>query len=96
MIGYFKAHYPAIGWRFFLVCRWALFILWLHALRFILFIGPASNDWFGELFCYQLAVWAAISAGFVIAHWVIAGQWKPKVFLPWTKLGEPAIEARQL
>jgi hypothetical protein len=86
VIDYMKANYRLVGWRLLYVCRWALFLLWSYSFWFILFIGPASNNWFGGLFWEQLAGWAGPVVGIAIAQWVLVGYVRLKILLPWTKL----------
>lgn len=95
MIEYFKANYRAMGERLFHLCRWATFLLWLDSLRFILFVGPASGNWFGVIFWEQLLAWAGVVVGLLMAQWIIIGKVKPEVLLPWTKLGGSEIEAKE-
>ena len=93
MIDYLKANYQPMGWRLLYVCRWALFLFWLETLRFILFTGPASSNWFGSTFWEQLAGWAGLIVGIEIAQWVLVGYVRLKGLLPWTKLDGLAKES---
>lgn len=94
MIDYMKANYRPVGWRLLYVCRWALFLGWLEGLRFILFSSPASSGWneFGGLIWVQLAGPVVV---FAIAQWILIGDVRLKVLLPWTKLDGLAKETEQ-
>ena len=95
MIEFFRGNYPAIGRRLFQVFRWTLFLVWLDFLRFILFEGAASNNWFGYLFWRQIGSWLGLSIAILVAQWVLIGQLKPKVFLPWTKIDWLEIKSNE-
>ena len=94
MIDYMKANYRPVGWRLLYVCRWALFLGWLEGLRFILFSSPASSGWneFGGLIWVQLAGPVVV---FAIAQWILIGDVRLKVLLPWKKLDGLAKETEQ-
>lgn len=85
MSEYLKANKEAIGERLFFLFRWAVFLLYLNFLRFILFAGPYSDRWFGLGFWKQVGAWAAIPVMLAVAQWVIYGRVNMKAFLPWKK-----------
>ena len=95
VIDYMKANYRPVGWRLLYVFRWALFLGWLEGIRFILFSSPYSSNWFSGMFWLSLAGWAGPVVGFAIAQWILIGDVRLKVLLPWKKLDGLAKESEQ-
>ena len=85
MIDYLKENYRAMGWRLFLALRWAAFLGFIMASCYGL-KSQHPSEVFG---------WVPVLALILLTQWIIIGQVKPEVLLPWTKLGGSEIEAKE-
>ena len=86
MIDYIKENYRAMGWRLFLAFRWAAFFGFTLFVYFALTQSRHLEDMYS---------WVPVAGLLVLLQWIIIGQVKPEVFLPWTKLGRSEIEAKE-
>jgi hypothetical protein len=93
VIDYMKANYRPVGWRLLYVCRWALFLVWFLAGWAL--GSDASRFSEVPMFWLSLFGWAGPVVVFAIAQWILIGDVRLKVLLPWKKLDGLAKETEQ-
>lgn len=86
MIDYLKENYQAMGWRLFLALRWAAFF----GFTVLVYYGARH-----PLHPLDVFAWVPVLGLLALLQWIIIGEVKPEVFLPWTKLSRPAVEAKE-